>query len=248
MKESNANLTVRVLEYCQTPRTLVFDDTLIKLLADIYIALYHEKNYSKKNELLQLLATIRYSSKLSSRLYGKIIDEIALSEYKQGNSDFAEYMYRTICPSTDDIEVNNNFAFILRKKDKGNKLTINEIFNLLTIGVKAKNPYSLINLALLYSINMDGICPKSTPEEQFLKNLNTSNNWDIADELFSFLPNNLNEADIKWEQLGESGDPEGYLVHFFLLKHHKIIKSALGSTNKIYSYCRSVYPNITEKL
>lgn len=72
----------------------------------------------------------------------------------------------------------------------------------------------------------------------FALRLSTPDDWKTADELFALLPNELTGADSWWEKLGKNNESEGYLVHFFLLRHEKIEHSDLGS---IKSNTR--YPN-----
>lgn len=67
----------------------------------------------------------------------------------------------------------------------------------------------------------------------FALNLSTPIDWKTADDLFALLPNGLTGADSWWEKLGQNNESEGYLVHFFLLRHEKIEQSSLGSIKSL---------------
>ena len=77
----------------------------------------------------------------------------------------------------------------------------------------------MINMGLLFALSL------SDPKD-----------WRTADELFSLLPSELSGADNWWEELGKSGEIEGWLVHFFLLRHKKIDHSELGTIDSLASH------------
>ncbi len=143
--------------------------------------------------------------------YAHRLHSIAQDEYTKGNLDFAEYLFRSACSIIDDTTYKNNLAYVLRRKSN-DSLNMQEVISLLLPGVEKRDPFCLINMGLV-----------------FAQSLSSQKDWKTADELFSQLPENLNGAEYWWEQLGEENDPEGFLVHFFLLRHHKINESGLGS-------------------
>lgn len=58
--------------------------------------------------------------------------------------------------------------------------------------------------------------------------------WQLADEIMKHLPKN-NTMNIVgwWSDVAQAGEIEGFLVHFFLLRHDKIDQSSLGSIKSL---------------
>lgn len=190
----------RVEQFCKDPSPLLFGESNL-LLNDIHKACFYEEDPLKRNKLEQLMDMIRRSSATDVTDYAHILRSMAFIEYNNGNTDFAEYLYRRACNLVDDYLLNNNLAYILRRK-KNDPITTAEIITLLLPGVREQNPFCMINMALLFALNLSG------PDD-----------WHTADELFSLLPDALEGADAWWESLAKEGDIEGYLVFFFLLRH-----------------------------
>ena len=158
---------------------------------------------------------IRRVSETDVSTYAHVLHSIAFEEYEAGNTDFAEYLFRSACDLVDDNSFNNNLAYVLRRK-RDDSINSCEVITLLLPGVQEREPFCLINMGLLFALRL------STPDD-----------WKTADELFALLPNGLTGADSWWEKLGKNNESEGYLVHFFLLRHEKIEHSDLGSIKSI---------------
>ena len=158
---------------------------------------------------------VRRSSETDVSTYAHILHSIAFEEYDAGDVDFAEHLFRSACDLVDDNSLNNNLAYVLRRK-RDDAINSCEVITLLLPGVQERKPFCLINMGLLFALR-----------------LSTSDDWKTADELFALLPNGLTGADSWWEKLGKNNESEGYLVHFFLLRHEKIEHSDLGSIKSI---------------
>lgn len=214
MSTEIAKLNRRVEQFCSSPSPLFLDETQI-LLKELLKAFCYEEDFLRRNKLEQLLGMVRRASETDVSTYAHVLHSIAFEEYDAGNIDFAEYLFRSACDLVDDNSLNNNLAYVLRRK-RDDSINSCEVITLLLPGVQEREPFCLINMGLLFALRL------STPDD-----------WKTADELFALLPNGLTGADSWWEKLGKNNESEGYLVHFFLLRHEKIKHSDLGSIKSI---------------
>lgn len=75
----------------------------------------------------------------------------------------------------------------------------------------------MINMSLLWALDVGG-----------------DEAWKLADNIMCNIPNdNLFSASKWWLEVGQAGDVEGYLVHYWLLKYDKINVSPLGAASDI---------------
>lgn len=137
-----------------------------------------------------------------------------MNAYSKGKYDIAERMF---------IETNskNNLAYIIRRGEVADpqKYTSKYVAELLKDGVHDKEPFSMINMALLWAINVGGI-----------------DGWRLADNIMSILPKDEISAAVEWwSDVAKIKDIEGYLVLYWLLKWNKIEKTDLGTKEVIYS-------------
>lgn len=207
-------LNRQVERFCNNPSPLFLDESKY-LLTKLLKSFYYEQDFLNRNKLEQLLGMVRRSSKTDVSTYAHIIHSIAFEEHEDGDVNFSEYLFRSACDLVDDSSLNNNLAYVLRRK-RDDSINNGEVITLLLPGVQKQEPFCIINMGLLFALNL------STPDD-----------WRTADDLFSLLPDELSGADSWWEKLGKSTEPEGYLVHFFLLRHGKIEHSNLGSIKSI---------------
>ena len=214
MSADIAKLKKRVEQFCSSPSPLFLDEPQL-LLKELLKAFCYEEDFLTRNKLEQLLGMIRRVSETDVSAYAHILHSIAFEEYEAGNTDFAEYLFRSACDLVDDNSLNNNLAYVLRRK-RDDSINSCEVITLLLPGIQEREPFCLINMGLLFALRL------STPDD-----------WKTADELFALLPNALTGADSWWEKLGKNNESEGYLVHFFLLRHEKIEHSDLGSIKSI---------------
>lgn len=209
-----SKLSKQVERFCCNPSSLFLDEGK-SLLIELLKSFYYEKECLIRNKLEQLIGMVRRSSETDVSTYAHILHSIAFEEYEAGGVDFSEHLFRSACNLVDDSSLNNNLAYVLRRKND-DPINNGEVISLLLSGVQEKEPFCMINMGLLFSLSL------STPDD-----------WRTADALFSLLPDGLNGADSWWENLGKSNEPEGYLVHFFLIRHNKVEQSNLGSIKSI---------------
>lgn len=214
MSADITKLNKRVEQFCSNPSPLFLNEAQI-LLRELLKAFCCEEDLSGRNKLEQLLCMIRRSSETDVSTYAHVLHSIAFEEYEAGNIDFAEYLFRSACDLVDDNSLNNNLAYVLRRK-RDDSINSCEVITLLLPGVQEREPFCIINMGLLFALN-----------------LSTPNDWKTSDDLFALLPNELTGADSWWEKLGKNNESEGYLVHFFLLRYKKIEQSSLGSIKSI---------------
>lgn len=214
MSADIAKLNRRVEKYCYSPSPLFLDETQ-NLLKELLKAFCYEEDFLWRNRLDQLLGMVRRSSGTDVSSYAHVLHSIAFEEYESGDINFAEYLLRSACDLVDDNSLNNNLAYVLRRK-RNDAINSCEIITLLLPGVQEREPFCIINMALFFALN-----------------LSTPNDWKTADDLFALLPDGLSGADFWWEKLGKNNESEGYLAHFFLLRHKKIEHSNLGSIKSI---------------
>lgn len=207
-------LNKRVEQFCCSPSPLFLSEAR-QLLKELLKAFFYEEDFLRRNKLEQFLGMLRRSSETDTSTYAHVLDSIAFEEYEASNIDFAEYLFRRACDLVDDSSLNNNLAYMLRRKRK-DSINSCEVITLLLPGVQEREPFCLINMGLLFALQL------STPDD-----------WETADDLFALLPNELTGADSWWEKLGKNNEAEGYLVHFFLLRHGKIEHSDLGSIKSL---------------
>lgn len=110
----------------------------------------------------------------------------------------------------------NNLAYMIRRNeyriDGLDKATT--ALKLLVPGVKEREPFSIVNTALILCLL-----------------LKEDHDWQTADKLFEYVTEKEQSVCDWWANLGE--EVECYLVHFFLLRHDKIKHSDLGSIKSI---------------
>lgn len=126
----------------------------------------------------------------------------------------------------------NNLAYMLRRGEH----TIDGIncalsaLELLKPGIKEKEPFSLVNAALVLCLS-----------------LKKDDDWKTADKLFECIsPSSAQSVYSWWENLG--CEIESYFVHFFLLRHKKIDSSSLGSVIEIAKHLKENLADFPEWL
>lgn len=110
----------------------------------------------------------------------------------------------------------NNLAYMIRRNEYGFDGFDKAItaLKLLVPGLREREPFSIVNTALILCLLLQ--------EDQ---------DWQTADKLFEYVTEKEQSVCDWWANLGE--EVEGYLVHFFLLRHKKIEHSDLGSIKSI---------------
>ena len=141
------------------------------------------------------------------------LQSLGYQAYQDKSFLLAETAFRLFA-LTDNITGKNNYAYMIRRGEvaDSNKHKLFDAALLLRDGVKAEDPFSLVNYALALALYCGA-----------------EKDWKLADELVSLVSfSSVDSICSWWEEVAESGDPEGFLVHLWLLRHRKIESSPLG--------------------
>ena len=114
----------------------------------------------------------------------------------------------------DSIGSINNLVYMIRRGESkaSNTIENSKLIRMLQKGVAQKYPFSIVNMALLFALN-----------------ISCEGDWEIADELIANIPKlEIGSVCSWWQDVAEAGDIEGLLVTLFLLRHRKIESSPLG--------------------
>lgn len=203
-----------------------------KISETITTVLMREKNEEHVNTLFSILNEIGINESSYFSMLG-------MSAYELKNYLVAEKAYRTAVNNVEDgsmmvTRYKNNLAYLIRRKEIGdpNKRVVKEIPILLRDGVKQKDTFSLINMALFWALERG-----------------KEDDWELADKLFGY----INQNDIKdalqwWQEVADSGEVEGFLVHLFMLRHGKVAGSPFGNMDELFKCVKKEYPGILEKM
>lgn len=152
------------------------------------------------------------------RMFSSKLLELGMSAYKSKNFEIAEKIFMILSDSGDS-NGKNNYAYMIRRNEtveKSDALLIKAI-RLLKDGVVEKESFSFVNLALLLAIRCG-----------------SDSDWKLSDELMKKMSDdNVFGVQRWWEDVGNVGETEGLLVHFFLLRHNKIPKSVFGDIEQL---------------
>ena len=173
---------------------------------------------SKLTEQLKCYRLYEYLRKkynLSSNTFLMLMDlgTIGLESYQNGDMISAATAFSIMCDYGNSTG-RNNYAYMIRRGEipKGTEKSIIDAIKLLKPGIYDSVPFAFVNMALLFAIN-----------------LGTDSDWKISDELMEKLPgDNSFGVQSWWEDIGNKGEIEGLLVHYYLLRHKKITKSVFG--------------------
>lgn len=154
---------------------------------------------------------------------------IGYEEYTKGKNAIAEIAFKLSFMSGDD-NGRNNYGYMLRR---GEVIKSKEDASLMALkvlrqGIIELKPFEYVNLALTFSL-----C------------FGTEQDWRIADLLFKRMPNTSTYSILSWWQdIAMKGETEGLLVHYFLMRHNKTIKSELGTIQDIWTKLQKELPSI----
>lgn len=210
-------------------KTTLSDEKLKEYYKKIEIALLEEQDYKKIKKLFSLLIliekikpNINYEldasfSKSITPLFQQLgRKSLGLKAYQKKNYYLAELAFT-------HTNRNDNLAYIVRRgevKNK-NKYSPQDIFNYLKSGVEIIDSFSMVNMSLFLALNINNI-----------------NSWIYADRIMSMIENNedLYEISKWWLNVANNGETEGFLVHYWLLRHNIINKSPLGDCQYLINY------------
>jgi len=160
--------------------------------------------------------------------YKETMFNIGMDSYEKKYYGIAEYIFRDLA-QRGSIAAKNNLAYMIRRKET-NSLTgqeIKEAMLLLHEGIDERDAFALVNMALIFALNFGG-----------------EDDWVIADLFISDIQEDVKEVYNWWKILADSGDAEGSLIHWWLLRHKKIRKSTLGTKEELESIVKQKIENV----
>ena len=162
---------------------------------------------------------------------------MAKSAYEKHNYPVAEIGFRKAIDASKDVEScldsKNNLAYLIRRGEirTPKERSIKEIVSLLREGVEKREPFSLINMALLWALEFG-----------------SDSDWKMADNLARLVDKKISSILIWWSDVAKEGEAEGYLVHLFMVRHGKIKNSLLGSIEELFNKVEKDYPGIPDDM
>lgn len=187
------------------------DDVILEPLISQIKSNLLDENYMDYSKLL--FDMLKKAQKKSKSGYQSNIN-LGMEAYQQKNYELAELIFI-------DADAKNNLAYLIRRGEvkDSSKYSVKDVAELLKEGVHNKEPFSMVNMSLLWALRIGG-----------------DEAWNLADNIMSNIPNdNLALVNDWWLKVGKAGDNEGYLVHYWLLKYGKIKHSSLGKESDIRS-------------
>ncbi len=153
-------------------------------------------------------------------MFSKKLFSVAMSAYSAKKYQVAGKAFRLLA-QCGDTAAKNNYAYMMRRHEIANitqRDHIKVLIKILRGGVRECDAFSLVNTALAFSLM-----------------LGDDESWHLADDIMQRVPEpDSVSVEAWWEKLARDDDDiEGYLVHFFLLRHKKIECSSLGSMQSI---------------
>lgn len=173
------------------------------------------------------MACINIAAMLPDSFSHELLNMFAFESYNKGDYTVATYGFMRNS-QLGDIGAKNNFAYMIRRKEciYSELYSVKDILVLLRPGLEKGEAFSIVNTALVLCL-----C------------LNTESDWKLADKLWDFFSDDESSVYDWWEGLGRSDDPEGFLVHLFLLRHGIISESSLGEQSLLWQKVRGAYPD-----
>ena len=199
-------LSAQVDDFCGTTGvTFIFEEKTRELITELLKGVYEDPEH--KADYLALFERIRISCDCSYGLLSATIGTIGYNLYDKNAPKLAESSFRIAVEIYSETSARINLAYVCRHhKDELSPSDI-EIIDLLFDGVKQREPFSLINMAL-----------------HFAQNLGQEADWRLADRMISLIKSNEESTDSAvewWSKLAEEDDDEGILVLCWLERHGK---------------------------
>lgn len=225
MTYTEKELQERVNAFCKEPKPVfLFDER--DFVKDLLSDLLREEDLSKRAVLFSGIFKIVTASNADIDDIAFMLREVGFEAYEQKENELAEAAFKGAVMIKSDITDRNNLAYIMRKSSNSTGMQIKEMIDYLSDGVQQKEPFSLINMALIFSLL-----------------LGTEKDWKIADKLMSLV--DADSSAIRWwKNLGEQNDIEGQLVHLWLQNHQILSESELGTRQYLIEKVNSAYPNV----
>lgn len=199
-------LSAKVDDFCSTDGvTFIFDEKTCELITELLKGVYEDPEH--KADYLTLLERIQISCNCTKSLLSATIGTIGYDLYDKNAPKLAESSFRIAVEIYSETSARINLAYVCRHhRDELSPSDI-EIIDLLFDGVKQREPFSLINMAL-----------------HFAQNLGQETDWKLADRMIGLIKSDevsIDSAVEWWSKLAEEDDDEGVLVLCWLERHGK---------------------------
>lgn len=181
----------------------ILDKHAHMLLESLLTAAYADQDH--QTEYDALLEQLRKRCNCSLERFGEAVGDAGLRQYENGAYDCAQWIYRNALKSSSAAGIRNNLAYICRRHGTKNNNAWVEIIDLLLEGVKEQDTFSLINMALLFALE-----------------LGSESDWKTADRLIALIDREKMDrlsAYSWWKNLADQDDSEGCLVCLWLNRH-----------------------------
>ena len=192
---------------------------LLMDVADDVINKYFNDDYLEyKNELINLLRKIDLRLMMHSSM-----GSLGMKAYEHKDYATAEIAFT-------EAENWNNLAYMIRRGEVEDSMKYSDKYaaEILRDGVHTKDTFSMINMALLWALNIGG-----------------DEGWRLADKIMSVLSiDSISAAMFWWENVAKAGDIEGDLVHYWILKYGKLAFSTLGEKDDLLKKIRNEIPEL----
>ena len=191
---------------------------LFDVAEDIINKYFNDDYLEYKNELIDLLRKIDLRLMMHSSM-----GSLGMKAYEHKDYSTAEIAFA-------EAKNWNNLAYIIRRGEVKDikKYSDKYVAEILRDGVHNKDTFSMINMALLWALNIGG-----------------DEGWRLADKIMSVLStDNISAAMFWWDDVAKAGDIEGYLVHYWILKYDKLAFSTLGEKDDLLKKIRNEIPEL----
>lgn len=162
----------------------------------------------RRDEYLNLLTSVQNACAWTPERLGAELDSLALTLYTPNEPEFAYWVYQQAVRLNSSRNSNNNLAYISRHHRNLLTPSAAELIDLLMDGVKQREPFSLINMALVFG-----------------QMLGTEEDWLLADRMIRLIdPESvmLPSAVSWWSDLADQKDPEGHLILQWLKRNGRL--------------------------
>lgn len=165
-------------------------------------------NAGRRDEYMNLLTSVQNACEWTPECLGAELDSLALTLYTPKEPEFAHWVYQQAVKQNPSHNSSNNLAYISRHHRDLLSPSAAELIDLLMDGVKQREPFSLINMALVFG-----------------QMLGTEEDWLLADRMIRLIaPESmmLPSAVNWWSDLADQKDPEGHLILQWLKRNDRL--------------------------
>lgn len=211
----------------ELPEAAGGDRGVIDLMSEINRRMGETRDEEEILRCLELLRQAQALSQYNGDLFAALAVQVGLDAYHGNRFSLAERAFRMLADSGNRVG-RNNLAYMIRRGETApESRSLAGAMELLEPGVRDGDLFSLINMALLLALGVGG-----------------EDRWRLADRLISMTSRHTGGAMDWWGDLARAGDPEGYLVHLWLLRHGKAAESSLGTRETLYARVSEAIPEL----